>query len=113
MTAEKTEVLVKEPRRLLLIALFNYVEVAFWFAVLYRITSTSFASNIPLSSRSTALYYSLVTMVTLGYGDITPTDRIGVGLVITHIIVGTFLSLIILARFVGALPIAREKDKGL
>jgi len=112
MTVEKAEIPVKEPRRLLLVALFNYIEIAFWFAALYRTAAGSFECNISLASRSTALYYSLVTMVTLGYGDITPTDRTGVGLVIAHIIVGMFLMLMVLARFVGALPIAQGRSKG-
>jgi hypothetical protein len=112
MTVEKAEMPVKDPRRLLLVALFNYIETAFWFAALYRILAGSFLGKISLASRSTALYYSLVTMVTLGYGDITPTDRTGIGLVIAHITVGTFLMLMVLARFVSALPMAQGRING-
>ena len=45
MTKEKTQMVVPDPRRLLLVGLFNYAEVVFWFATLYRAYSSVFFSG--------------------------------------------------------------------
>ncbi len=113
MTLEKTIQPIPEPRRLLLVALFNYTEIVLWFAALYRIESYRFSFKpeiLNLAERFTSLYYSIMTMVTLGYGDITPkTD--GVWLVTIHLAVTIFLSLIVLARFVSILGTGLPEEK--
>jgi hypothetical protein len=47
------------------------------------------------------LYFSLVTLTTLGYGDITPTTRIAQNWVVLEAIVGQLYLTMLVARLVG------------
>jgi hypothetical protein len=51
---------------------------------------------------STALYFSYVTMTSLGYGDISPTLPISQVLAYLQAVVGTFYMAIVVASLVGA-----------
>lgn len=99
-------------RRLLILALHNYFEVLVWFAVAYRTFSSQFKPNggVDVSSLIGSLYYSLVTLSTVGYGDITPVGTGGTVLVVAEILVGLFLTLLILARLVAFLPAPQTLD---
>jgi hypothetical protein len=50
------------------------------------------------------VYYSFVTMSTLGYGDITPTGRITRTLALMQSITGQFYVAVVIAWLVSALP---------
>jgi hypothetical protein len=65
-----------------------------------------------LSTARGALYYSVVTMATLGYGDIFPTDDRARVFVTVHLGVAVFITLLVLARFVSYLPAPRSKEPG-
>lgn len=54
-----------------------------------------------LENFSRYLYFSLVTLTTLGYGDITPSTRIAQNWVVLEAIVGQFFLTILVARLVG------------
>jgi len=91
--------------RLVICAMLNYAEILFWFALYYRNFSCSFnAKNIGLNTFSGSLYFSLVTMSTLGYGDISPKDDIAMFLCFAQTLIGIFLALLILGRFISLLP---------
>jgi hypothetical protein len=99
-------------RRIVLLLLHNYIEVLCWFALFYRNLSFLFDSkHILLDSLGGSLYFSLVTMSTLGYGDITPKERGGLFLVFTQISIGIFMALLILARFISLLPKPKTLDE--
>ena len=51
----------------------------------------------------TAIYFSFVTMTSLGYGDISPTGPIGQIMVIIEAITGTFYMAVIVATMVATL----------
>lgn len=93
--------------RWLLVGLLNYAEVILWFAVVYRVYADNFYSGnysdkiVSLSSSWGCLYYSIVTITTLGYGDIRPIDDFGAKLVTLELSIGIFMTLVVLARFVG------------
>jgi len=61
-------------------------------------------SRLCLNDTTNAIYYSLVTMITVGYGDITPITKEGALLVIVQVSIGLFLTFFTLARFIGTLP---------
>lgn len=52
-------------------------------------------------SLSDGIYFSFVTLATLGYGDITPVTPIARGLAVFEAIVGQFYLAVLVARLVG------------
>jgi preprotein translocase subunit SecG len=70
----------KKLRRSVLIASVNFFEIVLAFAVMYR-ASSSVAQNNDLNplllTPRLALYFSLVTMTTVGYGDYVPAGHVG------------------------------------
>lgn len=54
----------------------------------------------PLTMADT-LYFSFVTLATLGYGDITPTGPVTRGIAVFEAVVGQFYLAILVARLVG------------
>lgn len=91
--------------RIIMLLLFNYLEILVWFALFYRYLHFMFKSkHILLSSLGGSLYFSLVTMSTLGYGDITPVKSFGQILIVVQTLIGLFMVLVILARFISILP---------
>ncbi len=57
----------------------------------------------------TFIYYSFVTLATLGYGDIIPTTQVARGVVILEILTGVMYMAILISRLVGTWkPVQRE-----
>lgn len=57
------------------------------------------------------VYYSFVTITTLGYGDITPATPFAKALVIIEVIVGVFYIAILVAALVGDFMTTRAQSK--
>ncbi len=92
-------------RRSIFLAGLLYVEVIMWFACVYRLYANHFtSSNVSLTHPLKALYYSVVTMTTIGYGDVSAITTFGFGVVIAQALIGIFMTLLILARLVSYLP---------
>jgi len=99
-------------RRIVICLIHNYLEILFWFALYYRNFFCSFKTKgITLNAFSGSLYFSLVTMSTLGYGDITPKNIFGIILCSVQTLVGIFMALLILGRFISLLPRPGMLDK--
>lgn len=60
--------------------------------------------------RLALLYYSFVTLTTLGYGDITATTPIGVSLTIVEAVLGQMYLAVMIARIVG-IHVAQSAQK--
>lgn len=100
-------------RRLLLLVAHNYVEVALWFALVYAESSGHFSStSCNVREPICAIYFSAITMATVGYGDIYPLDCVGRALVVAQVSFGIFLTVVILARVVANLPQLPSLDPG-
>jgi hypothetical protein len=82
--------------RALLIDLINYLNFALLFAAFYRANPLQF--NPPLISGRDALHFSIVTMVTLGYGDIT-----AIGCMRLFIVMEALFGIFLLAILIGVL----------
>jgi hypothetical protein len=50
----------------------------------------------------TAIYYSFVTLATLGYGDVVPKSEIGRGVTVLQAVGGQLYVAVMIARLVGA-----------
>jgi hypothetical protein len=99
-------------RRTVLLLIHNYLEIIVWFALIYRNFHYFFEIKyICLNSFWGSLYFSLITMTTLGYGDIIPKTTMGTVIVIIQILIGIFMALLLLARFVALLPKTKSKDE--
>jgi hypothetical protein len=91
-------------RRSILIVLFNFVEVGIAFAILYLgIGNIRDSNNLPLPSGATSLYFSLLTMTTVGYGDFVPKDDVGRILVIAQVASSFLLLIVIVPALVSLL----------
>ena len=98
-------------RRSVVLALHNYCEVFFWFAAVYHHAAGHFGDKATIvGSPDGSLYYSIVTMATVGYGDITPQDAFTRWIAVAHIAVSIFLTLVVLACFVSLLPTPQSLD---
>ncbi len=85
---------------------------AFVFSVLESIHPGSFAigeSQIEVG-RPLFIYYSFVTMTTLGYGDITPITEIANSLSVLEAVTGQIYLVVLVARLVG-MHIAQSMDR--
>jgi hypothetical protein len=98
-------------RRLVILSLHNYAEIVVWFAVFYRSLDWAFETHgVLLRSFLTALNFSFVTMTTFGNTTIYPSETLGYVLVLTQSVVGMFMTLVTLARFISMIPLPRSLD---
>jgi len=113
---------VRSLRRIVLLLLHNYIEILFWFALFYRNWSSLFCSKyVSLDSFLGSLYFSLVTMSTLGYGDVSPIEtsgafltfsieRLALILTFAQTSIGICMAFLILTRFISVLPKPQTLD---
>ena len=97
------------------LAILNYAEILLWFAAVYLVLASEFAGKpgdiIPNTS-ALALYYSVITMSTLGYGDIAPASTLTYALATVQPLIGLFFVLLIFSQIVHLLPRPGTKDEG-
>lgn len=85
-----------------------YLMLGFAFGAVYALISIldprSFASNVEMvnsGNRPDLVYFSFVTLATLGYGDITPRTNIARSLAVLEALVGMLYIAIFMARLVS------------
>lgn len=92
-----------------LAALSIYLLLAFvfaaWFAAIQNISGEAFFADGVFGDRSDFLYYSVVTLTTLGYGDFVSAGSLGRGLSALEALTGQLFLGTVVARFVGLLRI--------
>ena len=71
------------------------------------VAGQAFAHGMSLTD---GIYFSFVTLATLGYGDITPITPIARGLAVFEAIVGQFYLAVLVARLVGLRAAADTGD---
>ena len=88
--------------RILLDVTAAYFLAAFCFAVLYvylvRLDSEAFSARLDLGD---AAYFSIVTMTTTGYGDISPKSGLAKFVVCLQILFGFFYNVLFFSIFAG------------
>ena len=92
----------------------GYLMIAIVYALAYGIVDefvlASFSSGMVDPDASDYLYFSLVTLTTLGYGDIAPVHPMARSLATTEAVIGQFYVAVIVARLVSL--IIMEKVRG-
>ena len=88
-------------------ALALYVEVSLVFAFVYaaagdRAGSEFFTNGVP-GNLGDFVYFSVVTITTLGFGDLAPATDLGRSLVMIETLLGQILLVVLVAYLVGAL----------
>jgi hypothetical protein len=88
-------------------ALSAYIEFAMAFAFLYmsvaRIGEDAFFANGVVGGMSDFVYFSVVTITTLGYGDLTPATDIGRSIAMVETLFGQIFLVVLVAFLVGML----------
>lgn len=76
-----------------------YVLVDIFFGAIFRLSSILYPDTFdpPIGSAIDALYFSTVTISTLGYGDVKPVSALGKIMVIGEILIGVLLIAVVLA----------------
>ena len=69
----------------------------------------SYSGPTPLSEAS-AIYFSFVTLATLGYGDYLPTSDLARGLTVFEVIGGQLYLAVMIARLIGMFPGAKRES---
>jgi len=86
--------------RPLFVDVVNYITFALISASIYWANHTYFGPNA-LTSPADALYFSIVTMTTIGYGDFTPRACLR-WVAVTQVSLGIFIIVIVIATLIGA-----------
>jgi voltage-gated potassium channel Kch len=115
-------------RRSILIVVINFFEVVIAFATLYGVLNgVTDASNMPIRTAMTAIYFSLLTMTTVGYGDFVPRTDLMRFIVVLQVVSSFLLLTFIVPALVsllsaeivktaeseGKAPIASEGDPAI
>ncbi len=103
------------PAHAIVLTFFAYLHVALCFAVFYLgcavLTGDRFSKNNdpalwsgPLDS----LYFSMITIATVGYGDFSPTKSAGKLLVMTEVLIGLALIVVVVQRVITGAKYAKD-----
>jgi hypothetical protein len=102
-------------RRTVLLAFVNFSSIIIAYAVIYKVFNCiGFSSQAVLTKNPLdLLYFSLVTITTLGYGDLVPLCPQGRIIVIFELVTSVLFVVAVLPSFLGALAtsMSREYDR--
>lgn len=104
----KYPVFVYSSIRSIILVCLNFIEIAIIFGFFYSlITIGHFESKSVLTSLD-KFYFSFITQLTIGYGDITP---VGFNKLLSVIqgLIGYFFTILILSRFINILPLIKSE----
>lgn len=99
--------------RLVVLLLMNYVEVIFWFAIIYFNLEwfSLVPSGIHLNSFFESINFSFVTMTTFGYTTVVPEHVMETIITLIQSAVGLFMALLVLAPFVSLLLEPKDLER--
>jgi hypothetical protein len=98
----------------ILAALCTYLLIGLFFASLYTLVGTLDGGSFFVQTSATApvdfLYFSFVTLTTLGYGDLTPAGDVGRMLAVTEALLGQLYLVTVVALVIGNIGAQRNTD---
>lgn len=88
--------------RSLIILFFGYLELVLWFSLLYISWGCIQSANCEniLKSPVDSIYFSMVTITTLGYGDFRPATGMGRVFVFFEVLIGVVYVLLVIADYI-------------
>ncbi|MFC2134444.1 ion channel [Bacteroidota bacterium] len=86
--------------RSLILSILNYIEIAFCFSIVYFINRDLLYGY---SDKLSAIYFSIITQLTIGYGELHPLGYLRY-IVVIHSIFGFLFAILILARLISFVP---------
>jgi hypothetical protein len=96
-----------------------YIMIGLSFALIYQMIEVSVpgsfkfpednAGNIP-GVRNNLFYFSMVTIATLGYGDIVPVTHLARSFSVIEAVIGQFFVAVVVAMLVGKLITSEKKS---
>ena len=100
-------------RRLVVLLLQNYTEIVFWFAAIYVALNPylDFKLQGTASTFIGGVYSSFIVMTTFGEPNMVPKNLWTVGLILYQSVIGLFMTLVSLARFIALIPTPDSSDK--
>lgn len=102
---------LKGYKRMALLLLHNFAELIFWFASVLIILNHAAQIQIENASFWGTLRASLVSMVSFSSGDIKPLNPVTSGILFAQSIVGIFMTLLTLSRFISLIPAPATQDE--
>jgi hypothetical protein len=98
----------------ILAALCTYLLIGLFFASLYATVGTLDGGSFFVRASATPpvdfLYFSFVTLTTLGYGDLTPAGDLGRMLAVTEALLGQLYLVTVVALVIGNVGVQRNRD---
>jgi len=105
------EYYLRSYRRTVLLLLHNYFEIILWFAASYLVLSGDFAFEGPPRSLAGVIYSSFAIMSGFGSPGVKPLTTLGLYILWAQSLVGLFMTLLSLARFVSIMPAPRSLEQ--
>jgi hypothetical protein len=96
-------------------AAFAYVSTIYAFALTYRILSKSDTGCFKetIGDIVTALYFSVITIATVGYGDIVPKTKLAKALVSAEVLIGVAYSIFFFSIIAGFIKESQTRQTNL
>lgn len=102
------------PSRSVVLLMMGYVTVILAFALFYKACSSVVDSGgNPVTNSGAMVYFSLITIATVGYGDLHPSaGSAAVWLASLEVAIGIIMIVVLLTRFLGLTGAAWSRDNG-
>jgi hypothetical protein len=106
-----SEYKLQGPRRLIVLMMHNYIEVILWYSAIYLhyhdlVEWEAWAKP----ELSYALYGSFFTMSTFGASVFSPKTLYGIIIMSSQSVIGLFMTVLMIARFIGIFPKPRSSE---
>jgi hypothetical protein len=97
-------------------AICAYIVLGLWFAVIYRglatAVDTEFFRDVPVPEAGEFVYYSFITLTTVGYGDFVPLTDAGRSIAVAEAVAGQVYLVTAVARIVSLYGSERDDPSG-
>lgn len=98
-------------RRVIILLTHNFFEIIFWFSFIYVAFNYDFTGDVQNYSVLEIIYQSFVKMTNFGSAQLEPNNFLGLQIIWFQSLVGLFMTLIVLARFISLLSRPESQDE--